>query len=74
MLSLIVKAVLIAFMCAFGAQQASMYYNIVVTGSYMSVAPIHLQIITGGLWPIVVVLVMWFAIKTIMKFKISDLN
>ena len=74
MLSLIVKAVLIAFMFALGTQQASMYYNIVVMGSYMSVAPIHLQIITGGLWPIVVVLAMWFAIKTIIKLKISDLN
>lgn len=74
MSSLIVKAVLVAFVLALVAQQASMYYNIVVIGSYMSVAPIHLQIITGGLWPVLVILVGWLVIKTIVKFNPTDLS
>lgn len=70
----IVKLVAIVLVVALAAQQASMYYNIVVVGSYMSVAPIHLQIITGGLWPIVILLATVFSIRFIVKFKPSDLE
>lgn len=73
MLSLIVKAVLVVLVLAVAANQASMYYNIVVAGPYMSVAPIHLQIITGGLWPVLVILIGWLVIKTIVKFP-ADLS
>lgn len=71
---IIIKAVLVVFVLALAAQQASMYYKIVVIGSYMSVAPIHLQIITGALWPILMIAFVYYVISAIVKFKISDLN
>jgi hypothetical protein len=51
----IVKAFAVVLIVALAAQQLQMYYNIVLAGAYMNVAPIHLKIITGVLWPLLVV-------------------
>lgn len=74
MLMPIVKTLVILLIVALIAQQFYMYYNIVIAGSYMSVAPIHLQIITGAFWPLAVLLIGFLAIRAIVNFKISDLN
>lgn len=58
---------------AIAAHQLVMYYKIVVIGSYMSVAPIHLQIIVGLVWPIMVIIIGYVLIKGIVKLDPSKL-
>ncbi len=63
----LVKVVLAILVVALAAQQLVMYNNIILMGSYLTVAPIHLKIIAGLLWPLVVVvgggMLIWFIVK-----------
>ncbi len=74
MMQLIVKTVLVILVLALCVQQASMFYSIVILGPYLQVAPSHLQMITGLIWPLLIIFIPISLITKILKFKISDLD
>lgn len=64
----ILKVIVAVIIIAIAANQLHMYYNIVILGSYVTTAPIHLVIITGILWPILVLLLASWLLKLVYKF------
>lgn len=73
MLTALVKLILAGLVIALAGQQLVMYYNIVVMGTYMSTAPFHLMVITGVMWPVIVVAVAFVALRAIIRFKPNQL-
>lgn len=55
-------------------QQLLMYKSIVLEGSYMSVAPFYLQVVVGAVWPLLVLLIGFLAIRFVWRFKLSNFS
>ena len=68
----VLKLILILVVVAIVLQQAGLYYSVVITGNYIGNASIGSSVFTVLVWPITVLVLAYAAIRTIIKFKFSN--
>lgn len=68
------KFLLCLVVLAIAAQQLSVYYNVVVVGTFLKNAPIANAILGGVAWPVAVVAIGGFLIYKIVKFNPKSIN
>lgn len=63
------KLLLALFVLVIALQQLYVYYQTVIMGRFFEHAPLPTMVMQGVLWPVLVVVIAFFVIRVIIKFK-----
>lgn len=65
----LIKFILALIVLVIALQQLYVYYQTVIMGTFFGTAPFPTLVMQGVLWPLLVVVIAFFVIRAIVKFK-----